>query len=151
MLFSKSLAVLSTLAFGALSALAAPVTPVEHALVARCDCTSIPDIFVGIQADISVHIDALSKCCVLLCLWRETYPALSQLTSPRTTALRRLSRPSLRISRSSSRMLSSRSRPLLARILMSSSALASTSRSLLRLSLTSFSCVPVVLAVVLVH
>ena len=54
-------AVLSTLAFGALSPLAAPTSPVENALAARCDCDSVPTIFAGVQADIQVNLDALCK------------------------------------------------------------------------------------------
>ena len=63
MLFSKSLAVLSTLAFGALSVLAAPapVSPVENALVARCGCDSVPTIFADLTVDIQVDLDALSE------------------------------------------------------------------------------------------
>ena len=61
MLFSKSLAVLSTLAFGALTALAAPVSPVENALVARCGCKNVNDVIVDLTADIKVNVDILGK------------------------------------------------------------------------------------------
>jgi hypothetical protein len=63
MFFSKSLAVLTTLAFGALSALAAPapISPVENALAARCDCQSVPAIFADLTVDIQVNLNALSK------------------------------------------------------------------------------------------
>ena len=66
MLFFKSLAVFSTLAFGALSALAAPAaSAVENGLVARCDCDSIPTIFADVKADLKVHIDALGRLHIL--------------------------------------------------------------------------------------
>ena len=60
MLFFKSLAVLSTLAFGALSALAAPAaSTAETGLVARCDCDSLPVILSTLKDDISVSVAAL--------------------------------------------------------------------------------------------
>ena len=67
MLFFKSLAVLSTLAFGAISSLAAPAGTTETGLVARCDCDKpIPAILADVQADISVGLQALSKLPLLL-------------------------------------------------------------------------------------
>ena len=59
MLFFKSLAVLSTLAFGALSSLAAPAGTTETGLVARCDCDSLPTIIGVLKDDISVGIAAI--------------------------------------------------------------------------------------------
>lgn len=68
----KSLAVFSTLAFGALSVMASPVlnnvhnndveTEVYPVVVARCDtCKSVPAIFADVTADVKVHVDALGK------------------------------------------------------------------------------------------
>lgn len=62
MFFFKSLAVFSTLAFGALSALAAPAaSAVENGLVARCDCKPVPAIFADLTADIAVSVTALGE------------------------------------------------------------------------------------------
>ncbi|GJE88830.1 hypothetical protein PsYK624_049170 [Phanerochaete sordida] len=60
MLFFKSLAVLSTLAFGALSGLAAPAGTTETGLVARCDCDSLPNIIAVLKDDISVSVGAIA-------------------------------------------------------------------------------------------
>ena len=62
MLFFKSLAVFSTLAFGALSAFAAPAaSAVENGLVARCDCKPVPAIMDDLNVGIAVGITTLSK------------------------------------------------------------------------------------------
>ncbi|EKM51746.1 uncharacterized protein PHACADRAFT_262062 [Phanerochaete carnosa HHB-10118-sp] len=60
MLFFKSLAVLSALAFGAISSLAAPAPVTETGLVARCSCDSLPTIIATLKDDISVSVAAIA-------------------------------------------------------------------------------------------
>ncbi|PSS34192.1 hypothetical protein PHLCEN_2v1759 [Hermanssonia centrifuga] len=62
----KSLAVFSTLAFGALSALAVPVldhnnVDANAVVVARCDCDSVPNIIADVTVAIAPYIYTLRK------------------------------------------------------------------------------------------
>lgn len=56
----KSLAVFGTLAFGALSAMAVPVLDNNNvgvaAIVAKCDCKSLPAIIADIHVGLDVHV-----------------------------------------------------------------------------------------------
>lgn len=61
MFFFKNLAVVATLAFGAISSVvAAPMTS-ESNVLARCGCDSPAGIVTDVTAAVSVHLDALSE------------------------------------------------------------------------------------------
>ena len=67
MLSFKSIAVFATLAFGAISSLAAPApilddnTIVTNAIVKRCGCKSVPTIIADVHAAVAVHVDAIGE------------------------------------------------------------------------------------------
>ena len=67
MLSFKSIAVFATLAFGALSAYAAPleVDADVSALIARCNCKSVPSIIADVSVAVSAHVDALRTYLIL--------------------------------------------------------------------------------------
>ena len=59
-------AAVATLAFGALSAFAAPlevdVAADASALIARCNCKSVPSIIADVSVAVSAHVNALRMC-----------------------------------------------------------------------------------------
>ena len=61
MLFYKTFATLSILALGVLSTIAAPATAAVDYTVARCDCSTIPDILADVRVNIAVDVESLSK------------------------------------------------------------------------------------------
>lgn len=62
MLSFKSIAVFATLAFGAISSMAAPLTDdTVSSLVARCGCESVPTIITGVTATVTPYINELRK------------------------------------------------------------------------------------------
>ena len=69
MLFSKSIAVFATLAFGAISSLAAPVVD-NTAIVARCDACDaqkgVAGVLVDVKAAVSVYVEEFSEYFFLL-------------------------------------------------------------------------------------
>ena len=56
----KSLAVFSTLAFGAISAVVAAPLEGSNGVLARCGCSSAPAIVTDLTATLAVHVDTLS-------------------------------------------------------------------------------------------
>lgn len=64
MLFSKSIAVFATLAFGAISSLAAPVVD-NTAIVARCDACDaqkgVAGILIDVKAAVGVYVEEMSE------------------------------------------------------------------------------------------
>ena len=65
MLSFKSIAVFATLAFGAISSMAAPV--VDNAIVARCDACDatrgIAGIMIDVKTAVTPYVNELRECC----------------------------------------------------------------------------------------
>lgn len=62
MLSFKSIAVFATLAFGAISSMAAPTTEnTISSLVARCGCESVPTIITDVKAAVAVSVNEMRE------------------------------------------------------------------------------------------
>jgi hypothetical protein len=82
----KSLAVFSTLAFGAISSVAAAPLESGNNVLARCGCSSAAGVVTDLTASLTVHVSELSTYLVLI-LRLGTYSLhVSQSSSLRATA-----------------------------------------------------------------